>query len=52
MQSEPSQICDFLSRYTITHKDSETMIIQSVSSSFLVKEVQVDSSQTDIDNIH
>lgn len=52
MQTEPSEISDFLNRYSIAHRDPETMIIQSLHSHYLVKHVQIDSSQTDIDNVH
>jgi hypothetical protein len=52
MQAEQSEISDFLSRYSITQRDSETTVVQSRNTVYLAKHIQVDSTQTDIDNVH
>lgn len=51
MESEHSEISNFLSKYTLAQLDSETTVVHSRHSSYLAKSIQLDSSQTDIDSV-
>lgn len=51
MQSEHSEICDFLTKYSLSQRDPETIVLQSRQAVFLAKHIQLDSEQSDIDHV-
>lgn len=51
MNKEHHEISDFLAKYELAPKNTDSMVIKSHQHFYLAKNIQVDSNQTDIDSI-